>query len=371
MDEADLNGDQEQNADSYEMSQSIEYTDTLYHDESSQLAEPDNAVLKSNVGTNRLQTSRLTCDSLARLTRPLGPSLVADSLARLTRPLGPSLVADSLARLTRPLGPNLVADSLARLTRPLGPSLVADSLARLTRPLASSLVADSLVSLTRPLASSLVADSLVSLTRPLASSLVADSLVSLIPNVFAYPRRGVFAPSRPSNISVLIPTHETDSSTETTRELQNSDFSDPRDPVSALEREYWLAQFDSRVRNEGLRRVCRRLLSDGYYALAVQQAYIYIDNMVGEKSGCDDKYGADLMRKVFSPTNPILKLNELETRSDKSEQQGYMEVFAGAMTGIRNPRAHEYDIEDSPEEALERIDLADHLMRMLNRSTLR
>lgn len=50
--------------------------------------------------------------------------------------------------------------------------------------------------------------------------------------------------------------------------------------------------------------------------------------------------GADLMRYTFSPKNPVIVLADLSTDSGKSEQLGYMDIFAGAMTGIRNPKAH-------------------------------
>lgn len=39
-----------------------------------------------------------------------------------------------------------------------------------------------------------------------------------------------------------------------------------------------------------------------------------------------------------------------------------------AMTGIRNPRAHESQLVDTPESALEMIVLANHLMRKLDRA---
>ena len=62
---------------------------------------------------------------------------------------------------------------------------------------------------------------------------------------------------------------------------------------------------------------------------------------------------------------PRLCLNDLKTRSEKDEQRGYMDLYAGAMTGIRNPRAHEYQLVDQPETAVELLALANHLMRKL------
>jgi len=50
--------------------------------------------------------------------------------------------------------------------------------------------------------------------------------------------------------------------------------------------------------------------------------------------------GAPLMNTAFSPQNPIIRLTELVTDTDRNIQQGYMQIMAGAMTGIRNPKAH-------------------------------
>ena len=129
-------------------------------------------------------------------------------------------------------------------------------------------------------------------------------------------------------------------------------------------------RFDEAVTIEELRSASRTLFRDGHYARAVEQAYKCLDNLVKEKSQLPDAFGAGLMRTAFSAQNPILKLSDLTSNSQKDEQQGYMEIFAGAMTGIRNPRAHEHKFVDEPEVALEMLVLANHLMRMLERSTV-
>lgn len=75
--------------------------------------------------------------------------------------------------------------------------------------------------------------------------------------------------------------------------------------------------------------------------------------------------GSSLMHKAFSPNNPIIVLDNLSTDSGRNVQQGYMEIFSGAMIGIRNPKAHEnMDIEEIP--AKHRIYLASLLMTKID-----
>jgi uncharacterized protein (TIGR02391 family) len=47
------------------------------------------------------------------------------------------------------------------------------------------------------------------------------------------------------------------------------------------------------------------------------------------------------MKNAFSANNPIITIDTIATQSGKDIQLGYMEIFAGAMTGIRNPKAHQ------------------------------
>jgi len=58
-------------------------------------------------------------------------------------------------------------------------------------------------------------------------------------------------------------------------------------------------------------------------------------NLTGE-----DLDGSKLMKRLFSVDKPVLMFGDLSTQTGRSMQIGYMELFSGAMTGIRNPKAH-------------------------------
>lgn len=128
-----------------------------------------------------------------------------------------------------------------------------------------------------------------------------------------------------------------------------------------------LALFDKVVTHEEIRKASRRLFMDGYYALAVEECYKCVNNMVKSRSGLPSD-GTPLMQAAFSPQNPALKLNSMKTESERNEQQGYKDIFAGCMMGIRNPRAHGHGLVDDPVEALEMIGWGNHLMTKLDRA---
>lgn len=50
--------------------------------------------------------------------------------------------------------------------------------------------------------------------------------------------------------------------------------------------------------------------------------------------------GARLMTTCFSPNKPLLTIQDMDSETGRNIQQGYMEIFAGVMIGIRNPNAH-------------------------------
>lgn len=116
-----------------------------------------------------------------------------------------------------------------------------------------------------------------------------------------------------------------------------------------------------------IKRAVDRLFADGHFANAVEDACKALDLLVKLRSGVSNLSGTELMQRVFSPKNPILRFNGLETESERSEQQGMMHLYSGAMLALRNPRAHEL-IEDHPARALEAIQLISFLSHSLDRA---
>lgn len=111
--------------------------------------------------------------------------------------------------------------------------------------------------------------------------------------------------------------------------------------------------------------VARSRYESGHYADSVEAALKEINSrmkaVVKQQTG-QEFDGADLMNRAFSPKNPILTLDDLSTEDGKNIQQGYMQIFAGAMMGARNPKAHS-NIVLSPEEATDHLFLVSLMLK--------
>lgn len=127
--------------------------------------------------------------------------------------------------------------------------------------------------------------------------------------------------------------------------------------------------YDRVITHKATREATRDLYRDGYYALAVEQCFKRLNNVVKQRSK-SDKDGAAMMHQVFGGTAPWLRLNALATQSQRDEQAGYAQIMAGCMSGVRNPRAHEDEFSDEPRRALELITLGQHLMDLLDQATV-
>lgn len=110
--------------------------------------------------------------------------------------------------------------------------------------------------------------------------------------------------------------------------------------------------------------VSKKRMNDGYYADAVEAACKAINTRVRgfvlDQTG-EELDGAGLMKKAFSPANPIIRISNVNHKSGHDTQQGYMEIFAGVMTGIRNPKAHDNET-ITKEDALRKLIMISLLM---------
>ncbi|WP_375417607.1 DUF4062 domain-containing protein [uncultured Hymenobacter sp.] len=132
-----------------------------------------------------------------------------------------------------------------------------------------------------------------------------------------------------------------------------------------------------------VRGIAKPRFENHLYADAVESTFKEITHLIKEaykrvSGDTRERDGDDLMRKAFSCERdnnthvllraPILYLTDrdLATDSGYSVQLGYMNLFAGAVRGIRNPKAHANIVIDAG-EAWEMIVLGSHLMRMWDR----
>ena len=79
-----------------------------------------------------------------------------------------------------------------------------------------------------------------------------------------------------------------------------------------------------------------------------------------------DVDGAPLMQSVFSVNNPVLAFNGLADQSDRDEQQGMMQLYAGAVMAIRNPGGHRVAVIEQPDRALQHLELLSYLAYRLD-----
>lgn len=129
--------------------------------------------------------------------------------------------------------------------------------------------------------------------------------------------------------------------------------------------------FETRNIHPDLPSRVRKLFDDGHWEQSVFEAFKFIEKEVKRLSGLSGKTGYALMMDAFNEEKARIKLNDLITESDVDEQKGFKFIFAGAATGIRNPRGHEVDIGDTPDEALDYLGLGSLLLRRLDAAGLR
>ena len=127
--------------------------------------------------------------------------------------------------------------------------------------------------------------------------------------------------------------------------------------------------FDRLALHPRIRQVSEELFKDRHYSEAIFAAYRELEQIVREKSGLTDQSGRRLMTTAFNETKPVLRLNDLVSREDKDEQEGFKFLFMGATTGIRNPKAHKRVEQKDVFRTIEYLCFASLLAKRVDEST--
>lgn len=115
-----------------------------------------------------------------------------------------------------------------------------------------------------------------------------------------------------------------------------------------------------------IKSVSKSLYEDGHYAESAENAFKEINSRVKKLFvlKCPNKKvpdGASVMTTLFSDNEPLIEFGERASESGQNIQKGFMMMLAGAMTGLRNPKAHE-NLIISEEDAMRQLMFASLLM---------
>ena len=96
----------------------------------------------------------------------------------------------------------------------------------------------------------------------------------------------------------------------------------------------------SDVVSEDIYSVIKNKYDNQLYSDAILDSFKYLTNIIREESKVGGD-GAGLIGQAFGGQSPKIKINKMETTSERDEQKGYEQILRGIYCGIRNPRAHE------------------------------
>lgn len=137
-------------------------------------------------------------------------------------------------------------------------------------------------------------------------------------------------------------------------------FSEAREPSPVTEHAFEQRNIDSRLPPSVI-----QLCDNGHYAQATFEVYKFVDKEI-QRHARSTKSGYALMMETLGGASPAVRLNPMLTASQQDEQKGYSFLFAGSILGIRNPRGHEYDLQDDVDLCLDHLSLASLLLRKLS-----
>lgn len=111
----------------------------------------------------------------------------------------------------------------------------------------------------------------------------------------------------------------------------------------------------------------KNLFIDGHYANAAEDAFIEINARVKQlfsivRPGVKVPDGDSAMTTTFSSNDPIIEFCARNSETGFNIQKGYMQMLAGSMSALRNPKAHTNAVLVSKDECMRRLMFASMLM---------
>lgn len=81
------------------------------------------------------------------------------------------------------------------------------------------------------------------------------------------------------------------------------------------------------------------------YSQAILAAVHHLSAVLRERSGSDDD-GVRLVGQALGGDSPPIRLNRLQTETEKNQQVGTLLILNGIYQAIRNPRSHGQVVDD-------------------------
>jgi uncharacterized protein (TIGR02391 family) len=116
---------------------------------------------------------------------------------------------------------------------------------------------------------------------------------------------------------------------------------------------------------------CRAELLEDNYFHAVLEATKSVAATIRLRTGLTSD-GAELAQVAFGGSAPLLRINSFSSRTQESEQRGFVNLLVGFFGTFRNPTAHAPRIAwpMSEKDALDLLSLASYIVRRVNSATI-
>ena len=92
--------------------------------------------------------------------------------------------------------------------------------------------------------------------------------------------------------------------------------------------------------NEVLKESIKMHYENKDYTEVIRDAILCLMNEIRKKSDLQDDDGVDLINKACSEKKPLIKVNKMQTQTEKNKHRGINDLSKGIVEYFRNPMSH-------------------------------